>query len=125
MLITSKMPEVRQRCGQMPLRFLDIEYSKKKSMLHVEFKGDCLVLPKSVKKALVIEGATTGGTTLIKARELLEGRFPHVEFQFAVLIQSITSSYTCDYYAFLETGVIAPLPWHGPRSRTFLTPSRP
>jgi len=48
----------------MPLMLLDTEYSKKKSKLHVEFRSDCLVLPKSVKTVLVIEGTTTGGTTL-------------------------------------------------------------
>ena len=51
-------------------------------------------------------------------------------FKPMVLIQGVTSSYHCDYYAYLERGTLESpsgqslLPWHGPQSKTFLAPAR-
>jgi hypoxanthine phosphoribosyltransferase len=110
--------------GSLPFRVLDLEYSESKRELKVEFSGIPLDLPEEIKKVLVIEGATTGGTTPRYAEALLKKNVPEVEFRFAFLIQGETSHFTGDYYAFLESRPLAPLPWHGPRSKAYLTPSR-
>ncbi len=109
----------------MPLSLMDIKYSKSKSMLQVEFKEPNFTLPKRSKQVLVIDGATTGGTTLVNAQEYLTKLSPQIKFRFAVLIQCVTSHFTCDYYAFLESGIILPLPWHGLCSKAYLAPSEP
>lgn len=110
--------------GALPFRTLDLKYSEDKRKLSVEFSESSFDLPEDAKRVLVVEGATTGGTTPRNGQVLLEKRFPGVEFRFAFLIQGETSHFTGDYYAFLEPRPLLPLPWHGPRSKTFLTPSR-
>jgi hypoxanthine phosphoribosyltransferase len=109
--------------GSLPLRLLDLHYSRRGSLVEVEFADTQLALPADARRVLVVEGATTGGLTPRRARETLERLHAQVEFRFAFLIQTVQSQFTGDYYAYLESGVLAPLPWHGPRSRTFLAPA--
>lgn len=109
--------------GSLPLRVVDLRYGRRGPLLDVDFQDVQSALPPDVQRVLVVEGATTGGLTPRTAKELLERYYPRVEFKFAFLIQSVQSQFTGDYYAFLESGTLAPLPWHGPRSRTFLAPS--
>jgi predicted nucleotide-binding protein/hypoxanthine phosphoribosyltransferase len=108
--------------GSIPLRLWDIHYSKGKHSVAVEFQGNQPLFPPKTKRVLVIEGATTGGQTPKMAMELLQLKFPDIEFRFAVLIQSVQSFFTADYCAYRETEALKPLPWHGPLSRTFLKP---
>lgn len=108
--------------ASIPLRLWDLRYTEGKNVVDVEFSDGTPQFPAGTKRVLVIEGATTSGQTPKKAKELLAKKFPKIDFRFAVLIQSVQSAFVADYYAYLETGALAPLPWHGPLSRTFLTP---
>jgi hypoxanthine phosphoribosyltransferase len=108
--------------GSIPLRVLDLTYSHATNALNVEFARPNLDFPEGAKRVLVIEGATTGGTTPRAAAAFLQQHFPEVEFRFAFLIQSVQSAFRGDYFAYLEYGPLTSLPWHGPLSRTFLTP---
>ncbi len=109
--------------GSLPLRVLDLRYEQRGPLVEVEFAEANLALPPGTRRMLVVEGATTGGLTPRAARTLLETRHPGIELRFAFLIQGAQSQFTGDYYAYLETGTLAPLPWHGLRSRTFLAPA--
>ncbi len=108
--------------GSIPLRLWDLHYTKGKRSVYVDFPESQPILPPDTKRVLIIEGATTSGQTPIKAMESLGKYFPDTDFRFAVLIQSVQSAFTADFYVYLETGSLKPLPWHGPLSRTFLTP---
>jgi hypoxanthine phosphoribosyltransferase len=109
--------------GSLPFQILDLRYRATRRGYDVDI-SDCrraLTLPDTVRRAVVVEGATTGGVTPTKALDALEQAFPSVDFRFAVLIQTATSSFRSDYYAFLEQGSLTRLPWHGPKSRRFLS----
>ena len=108
--------------GSIPLWLWDLQYTKSRNTVDVEFSTLPTQFPPGTKRVLVVEGATTSGQTPRKAQELLAKKFPKVDFRFAVLIQSVQSAFVADFYAYLETGALGPLPWHGPNSRTFLTP---
>ncbi len=106
--------------GSIPIRLWDLKYTKDKNVVDVAFSEDIPQFPAKTKRVLVIEGATTSGQTPKKAKEFLVKKFPKIEFKFVVLIQSVTSIFHADYYAYEELGALEPLPWHGRRSRTFL-----
>ena len=110
--------------GSIPIRLWDLQYSQDENSVEVDFSDDMPRFPAGTKRVLVIEGATTSGQTPRKAKALLARKFAKVDFRFAVVIQSVQSAFVADYYAYLETGALAPLPWHGPLSRMFLTPGR-
>ncbi len=111
--------------GSLPIDLLDLHYTRKDKAYRVEFRTESFKLPEDAKKVLVIEGATTAGTTLTTASKLLADQYPGIEFRYAVLIQSEASQFTCNYYAFSERKKILSLPWHGTRSKKYLFLVRP
>jgi hypoxanthine phosphoribosyltransferase len=111
--------------GSIPLRLLDLRYEESSRGYEVAVQAcESLDWPAETRRVVVVEGATTGGLTPRRVEAALARQFPEIEFRFAFLIQSSTSSFRGDYYAYLENGTLQRLPWHGPRSRTFLAPAR-
>ena len=110
--------------GSLPVRLLDIAYDDGPRGLNVSLQriDGQLKFPPRTSRVLIVEGATTGGLTPRRAEAALKRKFPRYDMRFAVLIQSVTSAFRADYYAFAEHGVLQPLPWHGPKSRSFLSP---
>ncbi|TMQ08799.1 MAG: hypothetical protein E6J91_32290 [Deltaproteobacteria bacterium] len=120
--------------GSASIALADLEYFHRPGpgvAYDVDLKASAAALAvlRGKKHVLVVEGATTTGETPRKAAELLKRLFPGIEFRFAVLVQCVASRFVADYYAYVERGTLISaaghslLPWHGPKSRTFLAPA--
>lgn len=97
--------------GSLPFGVVDDKYTVQDELI-VEFPGGKEIIAAilkshpSIRRILIVEGASTGGQTPLKFKESFSEILGGIEFKFAILYQSPTSTARIDF-----VGQIGPEPW--------------